>query len=99
MVKMKPEFVATKYPGYFFNTSDEQLYSMKIDGVLKPLKFHEPNRFNHMYNFTVKLRSGERVRCTGGFYVSVKGFRKLYPIEALRDLEDTDHTIPVREVE
>lgn len=97
MVTLKPEYIATKYPGYFFNREDEQLYSLKVDGVLKPLKYHKPNHFNHIGRFPVKLRDGEVVQCRGGYYVSVKGFRKFYPIELLRDLEDTDTTIPVAE--
>lgn len=98
MVKLPSQFVATKYPGYFFNTEDEQLYSLKVDGVLKPLKFTKPSRFNHMYNFTVRLRNGDRVQCTGGWYVSVKGHRKLLPLEMLKDIEPHDSTIPVKEV-
>lgn len=87
MVKLPDEFVATKYPGYFFNRDDEQLYSLKVDGILKPLKYHVPNRFNHIGRFS-----------DGGFYVSVKGLRKFYPIEKLRELKPEDSTIPVKEV-
>lgn len=97
MVKLPPEYVATKFPGYFFNRDDEQLYSLKIDGVLKPLRFHTPNRFNHIWNYTVKLRDGSKVPCTGGFYVSVRGNRKFMPLEALKDIEPHDSTIPVKE--
>lgn len=97
MVTLEPQFIATKYPGYFFNSDDEQLYSLKVDGVLKPLKFHKPNHFNHLFNFPVKLRDGSRVWTTGGYYVSVKGNKKFYPIEALKDLVPTNVTIPVRE--
>lgn len=38
MVILPPPFVKTKYEGYFWNLSDKKLYSLKIDGVLKPLK-------------------------------------------------------------
>lgn len=96
MVTLKPEFVATRYPGYFFNTTDDQLYSLKIDGVLKPLRYRKPNHFNHIGLYLVKLASGSRVRCNGGYNVSVKGIKRFYPIEQLRELKDTNVTIPVR---
>jgi len=60
MVTLPKEFVATRYPGYFFNTKDDQLYSMKIDGVLKPLRFYKPNRFNHLDIYLTTLKSGDR---------------------------------------
>ena len=97
MVKLKPEFIATRFPGYFFNTKDEQLYSLKIEGILKPLKFYKPNPFNHMQRHPVKLKDGNSVMTRGGFYVSVKGRRKFYPIEKLMELEEHDATIPVKE--
>ena len=68
MVKFEPQFVATKFPGYFFNIQDHQLYSMKVDGILKPLKFHKPNHFNHLWRYK---------DTEGGYQVSVKG-QKVY---------------------
>lgn len=97
MVTLPPQFVATKYPGYFFNTLDKKLYSIKIDGILKPLKLRRPNRFNHLNTYPVKLKDGSRVYSEGGFMVSVKGRSRFYAIEQLVELEDTDITIPVLE--
>ena len=97
MVKLKPEFIATKFPGYFFCTAATKLYSLKIDGVLKPLKFYKPNQFNHIGSHPLKLKSGERVYSKGGYNISVKGRRKFYPIEKLMELEEHDATIPVKE--
>ena len=96
MVTFKPEFLATRYPGYFFNTEDELLYSMKVDGVLKPLKQHKPNRFNHMYRFQIKLKDGSKVTPEGGYFVSVKGQSRFLSIEELKDLTQHDATIPVK---
>jgi len=88
MVILPIDFVATKYPGYFFNISDGQLYSLKIDGVLKPLKFAKPNHFNHMIY--------RKKPTAGGYYVSVKGRKRLMLIENLKELTQTDAEIPVR---
>ena len=97
MVKFESQFVATKFPGYFFNTEDDQLYSMKVDGVLKPLKFYTPTFFNHIEKYRVKLSNGETVISKGGYFVSVKGRRKFYAIEALRDIKEHDAIIPVKD--
>ena len=96
-VTFKPEFIATKYPGYFFNISDEKLYSMKIDGVLKPLKFYKPNQFNHLWRHMLTLADGSKVTTEGGYYCSVKGMRRFYPIERLKELKPEPHVIPVKE--
>ncbi len=85
MVTLPSEFIATKFPGYFFNSKDEKLYSLKIDGILKPLRYYTPNPFNHMH------------RTAGGYYVSVRGSRKLYTIEKLRELVASNSEIPVRD--
>jgi hypothetical protein len=38
MVTMPSEFVATKFPGYFWNVVTRKLYSVKVTGELKELK-------------------------------------------------------------
>jgi len=97
MITFKPEFVATKFPGYFFNVEDEKLYSIKIEGVLKPLKFYKPNRFNHMWRYAIKLNDGSKVTTKGGYYIFFHGMRKFYPIEHLKELNSEPHVIPVKE--
>ena len=99
LVSFPPEFIATAFPGYFFNVTDEKLYSMKIDGILKPLKYQRPNQFNHMWRHPVKLRDGSEVTASGGYYVSVKGRRKFYAIEKLKDLPHVESIVPVKETE
>jgi len=94
MVKLPSEFVATKYPGYFWNTETQVLYSLKIDGVLKPLKIINPNRWNSWP--------------MPGYRVSVKGRGRYLPIGYLKGLKPKPfhiasghaaaiETIPVRE--
>lgn len=99
MVTLPAPFVATKYPGYFFNTEDEKLYSIKIDGVLKQLKYHYANRWNHIGTWPTKLKDGSSVYSKGGYVVSVKGCNRVLTIEYLKDIEPHDSTIPVKEKE
>jgi hypothetical protein len=96
MVTLKPKFIATNFPGYFFNVEDDQLYSLKVDGVLKPLKFVTPNYWNKIDSYPIKLKDGTKVISKGGYNISVKGRRKFYPIERLKELEHTDSVVPVK---
>ena len=87
MVTLPIEFVATKYPGYFWNTETQTLFSLKIDGVLKELKMVYPNHFN-------------MIRMPG-YRVSVKGRRRHLSIGYLKDLkfQTVYEIIPVKERE
>lgn len=42
MITFPDGFVATKFPGYFWNTADEKLYTMKVTGVLRPMRISYP---------------------------------------------------------
>lgn len=74
MVVLPQEFVKTRYPGYFWNTKDKQLYSIKVTGVLKPIKFSKGGFFNG---------------CTiePGYRVSVDGVRRTLPLYYLNTLK------------
>jgi hypothetical protein len=45
MVTLPKEFVATRYPGYFWNVVEKKLYSIKVTGELKPMAFDKGGRF------------------------------------------------------
>jgi hypothetical protein len=45
MVTLPKEFVATRYPGYFWNVVEKKLYSIKVTGELKPMTFDKGGRF------------------------------------------------------
>ena len=81
MVRLPNVFIATKFPGYFWNTETQTLYSLKIDGVLKELKMVYPNHFN-------------MIRMPG-YRVSVKGRRKYLSIGYLKKLKPEFSVIPV----
>ena len=86
MVVMPVEFVATKYPGYFWNTKTKQLYSVKVTGILTPIKFSKGGQF------------GWR-NILPGYRVSVKGVRRLLRLEYLNSLvqKETTEQFPVSE--
>jgi hypothetical protein len=84
MVTLPYGFVSTWFPGYFWNTEEQRLYSLKIDGVLKPIRYVTPNHFNHLNE--------------PGYRVSHKGVRRFMPMSKLKALPK-HHTdvIPVKD--
>ena len=84
MVTLPKEFVATKYPGYFFNITDERLYSVKVTGMLKPLAKVYPNQFNHF---------------RAGFSVSIRGQKRVLEMSYLKTLKPMPSVFPVYEPE
>lgn len=81
MVTLPPEYTATKYFGYFWNTKEQRLYSIKIGGVLRPLKATNPNRWNEL--------PGPAYR------VSDKGWKRYLLVSDLKKLTTQDSVIPV----
>lgn len=80
MVTLPKEFVATKYPGYFWNIKDELLYSVKVYGALKPLHFNKPNHWNHGM---------------AGYKVSVAGEKRYLYLDYLKKLKPKKETFPI----
>jgi hypothetical protein len=82
MITFPPEFTALKYPGYFWNTKDQQLYSIKVSGILRPLKFQRANQYNHG---------------VAGYQISVNGRKKHIPVDLLKKCKKpSDSVIPVQ---
>lgn len=75
MIVLPIEFVPSKYPGYFWNTESQTLFSVKVDGVLKEIQISHPNNFNNLNQ--------------PGYRVSVKGKRKFLPLSYLKTLRAT----------
>lgn len=74
MVVLPSDFVATRYPGYFWNIVEKKLYSIKVTGELKPIKFNRGGSFGH-------------VTIMPGYPVSHKGERRKYTMEYLGSLK------------
>ena len=74
MVVLPSDFVATRYPGYFWNVVEKKLYSIKVTGELKPIKFNRGGSFGH-------------VTIMPGYPVSHNGERRKYTLEYLMSLK------------
>lgn len=81
MITFPPEFTATKYPGYFWHTTEQKLYSIKIGGVLRPLYLCKANKFNHGM---------------AGYKISVNGKKKYLWESTLKKLKIKDSVVPVQ---
>lgn len=85
MIKFPPQFVATKFPGYFWNVVDQHLYSIKVTGMLRPLAFQKPNQYNHF---------------SAGYKVSVNGRKRYLDLDYLKTLQPKrDQIIPMYDPE
>ena len=72
MVRLPEGFLKTKYPGYFYNYEDTQLYSIK-SGILKPLKYYRGGFFNgvqHLPGYRISVKS-RRILVTMNYLNSV----------------------------
>lgn len=81
MVVMPPNFMATKYPGYYWNVETKKLYSIKVGGVLRPLVSKKPSRWNQLPCET--------------YTVSVDGRRRWLSVDYLNKLTYADSMIGV----
>jgi hypothetical protein len=79
MITFPPEYVATRYPGYFWNISDEKLYSIKVTGCLRPIAFKKESYWNK----------------NAGYAVSVNGKKRFMRLEYLRKLTPSAQVMPM----
>ena len=78
MVTLPKDFVATRYPGYFWNVVERKLYSLKVTGELRPMTFHKGGNFGW-------------VRVEPGYQISVKGRKRRYTMDYLNTLNATNN--------
>lgn len=84
IVSLPKGFVATKFPGYFWHIEEQQLYTIKVHGVLTPLKITKPNqRFNYLNE--------------PAYRVCVRGVRRWLHLRDLRKLTYNNSEVPVAE--
>lgn len=85
MINFPEGLMAIKgYPGYFWDTKTNHLFSIKVGGVLRPLKIQKP--------FYTKQISIE----VDHWSVSINGRQKILTVDKiLRRLEDP-HDIPIQ---
>ena len=82
-----------KYPGYFWDTKEQQLYSIKKDGELKKLK---PRKYTpHLLPYRVRFTFLGRMNPDELYYsISHHGSRKYISHEELKKLTIEDYEIP-----
>jgi len=84
MISLPEGFISTRYPGYFWHFNEKKLYSIKVTGELKPLKFSNGGWFNG-------------VKIVPGYSVSHRGIRHKYTLDYLATLKPSklNETIPL----
>lgn len=76
MVTLPKDFVATRYPGYFWNVVEKKLYTIKVSGELRPMKFQRGGNFY-----------GHKI--DPGYQISVNGRKRKYTLDYLGSLKAT----------
>lgn len=87
MVTLPKEFVAIKYPGYFWNILDNQLYSVKVTGMLKPLTLSCGGVYH-----SGRWHPNPRIH---GYKLSVQGRKRFVALEELTPLTPKKTTFPI----
>jgi len=80
LVTLPSDFVATKYPGYFWNLRTRTLFSIKVTGVLRQMVFTKPSFWNDWKS---------------GYRVCVNGRRRWLTSEYLNSLTPVASVVPV----
>ena len=87
-VKLPTHLVETKYNGYFWSHKEKQLYSIKIDGILKPLKLYK--------KFCTKVGDKLHFSDIDHYQVSVNGNKRYLFVNDLESLpKKSKHIIPI----
>jgi hypothetical protein len=77
MVTLPKDFVATRYPGYFWNVVEKKLYTIKVTGELRPMTFQRGGNFY-----------GHKI--APGYQISVKGRKRKFTMDYLGSLKATN---------
>jgi hypothetical protein len=78
MITFPPDFVCTRYPGYYWNTKTHRLFSIKVSGELHEMKYTKPSRFTNYKE---------------GYRVSYKGEKRWLSIQYLKSLTSQEISI------
>lgn len=93
MIRFPDHFVELKYPGYYYHTVEKELYSIKVSGILTPLKLQKKNvqRINGQLVF--ENREHWKISVNGK---SKKIFKDVLEKVEWELLEAAGHIIPTR---
>ena len=76
MIYFDPAFIKTGYPGYLWNVVEKKLYTLKVNGVLRPMTFHKGG-----------FPYGNGKLTIPGYQISDKGVRKTLTLNYLLSLK------------
>jgi hypothetical protein len=82
MVTLPKDFVATRYPGYFWNVVEKKLYSIKITGELRPMTLQRGGSwYGHVIEpgYQISVR-GQKRRLTMKYLCSLKATKAIQEI-------------------
>lgn len=79
MITLPAPYIATRYPGYFWNIETRTLYSLKVGGVLKELRSNYASKWNNW---------------TPSYSISHHGERRHMTLRYLNKLRLVDSVIP-----
>lgn len=85
MVTLPTDFVATKYPGYFWNLKTKKLFSVKVTGELKQMAFSHTG-----YHISKGWEPAYRV--------SVNGVKRNLYLDYLNSLTAKNSIFPVSKI-
>lgn len=83
MIIFPKSFVKIKYPGYFWDTDEHILYSIKVTGVMKPMKLQKGFR---------GVVNGAYIEIPDGYQLSHQGRRRYVTLEYLKALKVQPYT-------
>lgn len=69
MICFPKEFIATRYPGYYWNAKTLQLYSIKIQGILRPLKKIKRNHWMPRWEWHYKVYHEGKLKYFSNIYL------------------------------
>ena len=94
MITFPPEFQpVTLYPGYYWNTKTNKLFSIKISGILKELRLNRVHGVAHSRGAFLGIPVG-----TPYYSISHKGRRISLTVDVLKGLNEhkVDYVVPVQ---
>lgn len=91
MITFPKELIAIRYDGYYWHPEEMKVYSIKIQGKLKPLKTKSRKEIPYyMEPFWMKRMVDHRY-----VQISVNGRKKYIPFDYLKTLKEYDYELPL----
>lgn len=94
-VTMPDGFVATRYPGYFWNVRTQTLFTAKL-GVLRQIKLTLPSQYNTLTEPMYRVsHQGDRKHLSLRYLRGLKPRASIFPVEFSAALHDKLSSVAV----